>query len=152
MARKVEIDSKFLILAVALVIIASVGSAFTAYLMISGSNIFGQKDTELQQKQDIGPTYDIGDFTVNLAGGTSLRFIRTGIVLEVDDKSVVAEAERRKPQIRDRIISVLRRCTLNNLTAEDGLDKLKDNIIESINEFLISGQIVDVFFIDLVFQ
>ncbi len=154
MAKKVEIDVRFLIVAIALVIVASVGSAFTAYLMLSGSDapFTGENPTGSQKKSQIGPTYDIGEFTVNLAGSSTLRFIRTGIVLELDDKNAVAEIERRQPQVRDRIISVLRTCTLTDLNAENGLEKLRMEISASINGLLINGEVSNVFFIDLVFQ
>ncbi len=154
MAKKVEIDIRFLIVAIALVIIATVGTGFTVYLMISGSQLPFATDSlgDSQKKPPIRPTYDIGEFTVNLAGSSSLRFIRTGIVLELDDKSAETEISRRQPQIRDRIISVLRTCTLADLNAENGLETLRTKIMASINELLINGTVTNVFFIDLVFN
>ncbi|NMB37996.1 MAG: hypothetical protein GX994_00280 [Firmicutes bacterium] len=154
MAKKVEIDIRFLIVAIALVIVASVGSAFTAYLMLSNSetHFAGDNPADSHKKSQIGPTYDVGEFTVNLAGTSTLRFIRTGIVLELDNKNAVSEIEGRQPQVRDQIISVLRTCTLTDLNAENGLEKLRMKISNSINDLLINGEVSNVFFIDLVFQ
>jgi flagellar FliL protein len=151
-SRKVEIDLKFIIIALAFMIIASVGSAFTAYLMLAPERQAANAAKADQTAKDIGPTYQVGDFTVNLAETSSIRFIRTGLVLELEKEGDLKEAEKREPQIRDRVISVLRTRTLADLKAPDGLDKLRTDLIESINELFVSSTVTDIFFVDLVFQ
>lgn len=157
MAKKVEVDLKLLIGAIALIIIATVGSAFATYLIFGGTggSISGSAGTGTEEmaKREIGPTYDVGEFTVNLTTSTSHnRFIRTGIVLELDDRSLTSELERRHPQVRDRIISILRGKSVEQLRENDGLTVLRAQIIESLNGLLMRGEIIDVFFIDLVIQ
>lgn len=153
MAKKVEVDIKLLIVAIALIIVASVGSAFTAYLILSENDLpFASASSNDNLKTDIGPTFDVGEFTVNLAGTSPSRFIRTGIVLEFDDKSVIKEADRRLPQLRDQIISIIRSYSAADLNTKKGDQQLKANITDSINDILISGEIIDVFFVDLVIQ
>lgn len=155
LARKVEIDLRILILATALVIIASVGSAFTAYLMINKANPATAIESGTRvKKADIGPTYDMGEFTVNIASTSNIssRFLRTGIVLELENKNLITEIDRRKPQIRDCIITILRSRTHEQLSSAHSLNSLKLDIIESINELVISGTVVDAFFVDLVIQ
>ncbi|HKM17077.1 MAG: flagellar basal body-associated FliL family protein [Firmicutes bacterium] len=152
MSKKVEVDFRFVIVALALVIIASVGSAFTAYMMLARNTPNTGAEKADGGARDIGPTYEIGEFTVNLAGTNSIRFIRTGIVLEFTKDSDVREAERREPQIRDRIITILRTCTLADLSAPDGLVQLKAKLIGAINELFGTEKVSDIFFIDLVFQ
>ncbi len=152
MGKKVEVDLKFVVIALAFMIIASVGSAFTAYLMLSlNQQAVDAAKTELSAK-DIGPTFEVGEFTVNLAEPSSIRFIRTDLVLEFEKASDLKEAEKREPQIRDRIISVLRTCTLASLNAPDGLEKLRTALIDSINELFVSNSVTNIFFVDLVFQ
>lgn len=152
MSRKVEVDFKFVVIALAFMIIASVGSAFTAYLMLSRNNPAAGAEKVNGGARDIGPTYKIGEFTVNLSGTNSIRFIRTGMVLELAKESDVREAERREPQIRDRIITVLRTCTLADLSAPDGLEQLKAKLITAVNDLFGTAKISDIFFVDLVFQ
>lgn len=152
MSRKVEVDIRFLIVALALVIVASVGSAFTAYLMLSRNSPSANADKANAASRGIGPTYEVGEFTVNLAGTNSIRFIRTGIVLELHKDGDVREAERREPQIRDRIITVLRTCTLADLSAPEGLGQLKAKLIAAINDLFGTEKISDIFFVDLVYQ
>ncbi len=160
MANKVEVDIKLLIAAIALIIVATVGSAFTTYLFFSGGDFSlgssstkdSQESEETEKRMDIGPTISIGDFTVNLTTNGSMRFIRTGVVLEVNERAVISEIERRLPQIRDRTISLLRSRSVEDLNNANNFEILRAEIITSINELLISGQIVSVYFIDLVIQ
>lgn len=156
MARKVEIDVRILIFAVALIIITSVGSAFAAYLMIT-KNIPGvtTEPGVYVHKREIGPTYELGNFIVNLSSpnGLQSRFVRTEIVLELDNsKNLEAEIQRREPQIRDRIISILRSRSIDQLSSPDSLNTLKLDIVTQINNMLISGTVMDAYFVDLVIQ
>ena len=154
MAKKVEVDFKLLIGAIALVIIATVGSAYTTYLIFrSDSNPGEPNPSAVAAKRELGPTFSAGEFTVNLAAtGVQSRFIRTDIVLEAQDKKTITELERRDPQIRDQIITLLRSRTAEQLQTEKGLELLRMEIIASVNNLLITGEIADAFFIDLVIQ
>jgi len=154
MARKVEVDLKFIIGIVALVIIATAGSAYSTYLIFQrGTQPAETLKISDVQKRDIGPVFEAGQFTVNLmTTGLQPRFIRTEISVEVSSQAVVTEMERRTPQIRDLIISLLRLCTAEELRTPDGIDGLRTRIIASINDLLIQGHVVDVYFVDLVIQ
>ncbi|NLJ74413.1 MAG: hypothetical protein GX331_05405 [Firmicutes bacterium] len=155
MAKKVEVDFKLLLGAIALVIIATVGSAYTTYLIFRTDSDPAQQPnpSAVSTKRELGPTFDAGEFTVNLSTtGMQSRFIRTGIVLEGQDKKTAAELERREPQIRDQIITILRSRTAEQLRSETGLELLRMEIIGSINDLLINGEVADAFFIDLVIQ
>jgi flagellar basal body-associated protein FliL len=154
MARKVEVDFKVIIGIIALVIIATAGSAYSTYLIFQRGNT-GMEATEAAnvQKRDIGPIFEAGEFTVNLmTAGMQPRFIRTEIMVEGSSTNVVTELERRTPQIRDLIISLLRLTTAEELRTTDGVDILRTQIIEKINSLLLQGHVVDVYFVDLVIQ
>lgn len=101
----------------------------------------------------MGPTYDVGEFTLNLTSTTNqLRFIRTRIVLETTDSKVVSQLEKRAPQIRDQLISLLRSRTVEQLSSAEGMELLRFDIIKSMNTLVERGEITDVFFIDLILQ
>ncbi len=152
MSKKIEIDIRFLIVALALVIVASVGSGFTAYLMFSQNNLNGDLVSAKDQREELGPSFDLGQFTVNIAGTTSIRFIRTEIVLELVDSDAEKMISQRVPQVRDRVIAVLRTYTLPELAAVDAQDKLRVSITNSINELFLEDKVVDLSFVDFVFQ
>lgn len=154
MARKVEVDAKLIIAAVAFVILATVGSAFTTYLIFGSNDSRASSATEASSiRKEMGPTYDVGEFTVNLLSPTNQRrFIRTEIVLETDGKKAVTDLEGRQPQIRDQLITLLRARTAEELSTETGMQTLRFDILKTMNEFVSSGEVTDVFFIDLIVQ
>lgn len=154
MAKKVEVDAKLLIVAVALVILATVGSAFATYLIFrSGSAQESSGAETISTRKAMGPTYPVGQFTLNLTSSTNQqRFIRTEIVLETSGKKVVTQLENRAPQVRDQLITLLRSRTPEQLNNETGMELLRLDIIKAINSFVNNGEITDVFFIDLIVQ
>lgn len=154
MSKKVEVDAKLLIVAVALLIVATVGSAFATYLIFGrGGTEEGAQAAETTTRRAMGPTYDVGEFTLNLTSTTNqLRFIRTRIVLETTDSKVVSQLEKRAPQIRDQLISLLRSRTVEQLSSAEGMELLRFDIIKSMNTLVERGEITDVFFIDLILQ
>ncbi len=157
MSKKVEVDLKLLIAAVAFLIIATVGSAFATYL-IFGSNTNPQamagKDEKSTKKKDMGPVYEVGEFTLNLATSSSKQshFIRTEIVLEVSDKRALSDLEKRQPQVRDILISLIRSRTAEQFYKDTGMELLRFEIIKEMNTLLSKGEVTNVYFIDLIVQ
>lgn len=139
-----------LLLIISLAILLASGSTYLVFTFFGGS-VGGGDGTAGQP----GPMYDVGPLTVNLLngnGGTGVRYMRTGVVLELDAEKTRREIEQRQPQIKDRIIAVLRQQTVDSVTGKDGQDKLRAELVASINEVLTEGQVVQVWFTDLVVQ
>lgn len=154
MAKKVEVDIKLLIIAIALVILATVGSAFATYLIFRGSAADAPQGSEATTtKREMGPTHGLGEFTLNLLSPPAQRrFIRTEIVLEASSKKAVEELENRMPQIRDAVITLIRARTAEDLSTQAGMESLRFDILEATNELVTKGEVTDVFFIDLIIQ
>ena len=155
MAKKVEVDAKLLIVAIALLIVATVGSAFATYLIFARGNteVAAQSGEVGEKKRPLGPTYDVGEFTLNLASSSNqMRFIRTQIVLETSSNRVISDLEDRTPQIRDQLIRLLRARTVEELNSADGMEQLRLDILQAMNTLVTKGEVTDVFFIDLIFQ
>ena len=154
-AEKFEIDLKVIIMAVALVIIAAVGSAYVTFLVFSRSSVevaaVGQEEPD---KGQFGPVHQVGEFTVNLMvpQGFSPRFVRTGLVVEVTDKKCIAELARRDPQVRDAVISILRTKTQEDISGAAGMEKLRQELGRAISGLLSEGSIANVYFTELVVQ
>lgn len=154
MAKKVELDLKVIIGIIALVIIAAVGSAYSTFIIFSrGSAPADQNQAASASKREIGPIFDAGEFMVNLMpSGAQPHYIRTGIMLEGSKEEVVDELDKRTPQVRDLVIKLLRLCTVEELRTANGLDNLRTEIITGINDLLISGEVIDLYFVDLIVQ
>lgn len=154
MAKKVEVDLKIIIGIIALVIIAAVGSAYSTFLIFGrGSAPSDQNQAASASKRDIGPIFDAGEFMVNLMpSGAQPHYIRTGIMMEGSRQEVIDELEKRTPQVRDLVIKLLRLCTIDELRSVNGLDDLRAKIIDGVNDLMISGEVIDLYFVDLIVQ
>jgi flagellar FliL protein len=101
----------------------------------------------------LGPTYELGEFTLNLLSSPNQRrFIRTQIVLEASNKKVVGELEKRMPQVRDEVITIVRARTAEDLSTQAGMESLRLDILKAMNTLVSKGEVTDVFFIDLIIQ
>ncbi|NMB23898.1 MAG: hypothetical protein GX986_00020 [Firmicutes bacterium] len=154
--RKVELDLKVIVVAISLVLVAAVGSAYVTFLVFSKSapGAIVAAESKAARNGEFGPVHKVGDFTVNLMvpQGFSPRFVRCGLVLEVNDKQCIPELTRREPQIRDVVISTLRTKTLDDIAGAAGMEKLRTELGSAITGLLPGGGIVNVYFTELVVQ
>ncbi len=150
-------NNKFMMIIIIalLVIIIAAGTSFTVMKFIipgsgsgsGGSN--GQNDEKTEKS--IGPTYELGNFTVNLANSGGYKFVKASITAEISDKKVIEELDKRKPQIRDIIICILRSQDIQDIENPEG-NKLKELIQERINNIIDNGKITSVWFTQFVVQ
>ena len=117
-------------------------------------------------KPEIGPLVSLGsDVIVNITSeaGTD-HFLKVNIIFELEavkDKKgrvdptggpAVEEVNKRQPQIRDAVITILRAKTKEKIDEKEGKDLIRSEIINTVNNFLISGRIKNVYFQDFVIQ
>lgn len=158
MAGQNRVDFRLIIIIVATVIIATMGSAYSTYIFLSRwheANGLGTVAAEPKGNgASFGYTYNAGDFTVNILDerGTGTRFMRTGVVLAADTEEIIKELERRAPQVRDVIISGLRSRTYQEVLSPNGMNLLKQDVLDSLNSILGHYKISDVYFTDFVLQ
>ncbi|NLN16003.1 MAG: hypothetical protein GX182_01630 [Firmicutes bacterium] len=148
---------RLIIIFVALTILAA------AVILYTGFALFGKHQQSevvagqppVKERTSIGPTFDAGTFTVNLLPGqgrVTSRYLRTQLVFEVSSPKAIQELEQRTPQVKDKIISILRSKTVEEMMDPQGDNRLREEIKEGINQLLHQGEIVEVYFIDLVIQ
>lgn len=99
----------------------------------------------------IGPTYSLGDFVVNLSGTRGYQYIQASIVVEVTTENVLDELDKRSPQIRDGIISILRDQKVVDIEEPDA-EVIKNRIMAVLNDMLKTGNVSQVWFTQLVVQ
>jgi flagellar FliL protein len=150
MAENKTINYKMLTLIIVLVIIITGVASFTffTYFSVSGDE---ENREEVQSIEDIRPTYQVGDFTVNISNNSQISFVRASLVFELENAELAEELDKRSSQIRDRIISTLR-AQNEEILEEPGADTIKEIVKEQINQLLISGKVTNVWFTDLVVQ
>jgi flagellar FliL protein len=104
------------------------------------------------KKPDIGPIYSLETFIVNLLGGRGKNYLKVKIDLELDNPKVTEEINRRLPQFRDAILTMLSNKTHEDIKTLEGKYQLREEIISMLNQYLSSGKIKNVFFTDFIVQ
>lgn len=117
--------------------------------------------TDIKKKDQIGVLIPIApDIIVNIMSAGGERYLKVNLVLEIytrkgkekEAKVVQDEITKRIPQIRDGVISILRAKTKEEIDEKEGKDLIRKEIINTINNFLISGKIKNIYFQDFVIQ
>ncbi|MFW6267076.1 MAG: flagellar basal body-associated FliL family protein [Halanaerobium sp.] len=150
MAEDGQMNYKMLALIVVLVIIITGVASFTFFTYFSVSSD-EEKGDEVESVDDIRPTYDAGSYTVNISNNNQINFVRASIVLELENPDLTEELDKRTSQIRDRVISTLR-AQDEEILEEPGSETIKEIVRDKINELLISGEVTNVWFTELVVQ
>lgn len=150
MAEEGQMNYKTLALIIVLVIIITGVASFTffTYFSVSGDE---ENEEKVQSIEDIRTTYDAGSYTVNISNNNQINFVRATIVFELETSELAEELDKRSSQIRDRIISTLR-AQNQEILEEPGADTIKEIVKDKVNEILISGEITNVWFTELVVQ
>jgi flagellar protein FliL len=131
-----------------IVVIAGVTSFGLMYYFNSSNE---KEDSKVLTDNGIGPTYQMGEFVVNLSGTGGYQFIKASIVLETDEKNLFKELDKRDPQLRDMIIAILREQKLTDIE-DPGAGVIKNRIKTTLNQVLTTGEIKSVWFTELVIQ
>ena len=140
-----------IILMVVMIIVTGVFSYVFMSYFAGNLNNNQEKETVKEEEEEKGPTYTLGEYVVNLAGSGGYQFIKANIVVEVDDKKVISELEKRSPQIRDTIIIILREQQIEDIE-DPKAEIIKTQLLTRINKILNSGKIEHVWFTQFVVQ
>ncbi|MFP4016771.1 MAG: flagellar basal body-associated protein FliL [Halanaerobiales bacterium] len=140
-----------IIMMVVMIIITGIFSYLFMSFLAPGNQGPQEVAAPAEETEEIGPTYTLGEFVVNLSGSRGYQYIKANIVVEVDEKAVIEELDRRNPQIRDLIISTLREQQIEDIEAP-GASVIKNQIMNRVNGVLNSGNLINVWFTQLVVQ
>lgn len=154
-----KLNWKAILISVPLLLIAMIGSAFvTAYFLAPHSSADSQTKTGAETIGLFDPEliWDAGSVTVNLAtpAGGVPRYVRAAMNLEVNEPRIVGHLEKRRVQVRDRVINVLRTTSLEELADAEGISRLKERIRDAVNPLLAEegGQVYSVYLTEFVVQ
>ena len=104
------------------------------------------------QEDAMGTIDQISDLVVNPAGTDGTRYLCTTVALETIDPKVSEEIKSREAQIRDVLIAILSRRTIAELADLETRDPLREEIRAGVNNLLIGGEVVGVYFSNFVLQ
>ena len=126
-----------------------------AYIWKSG--IFSRDSDEAnleeqEEKQEMGPIYSLETFIVNLIGGRGKNYLKAKVELELDSEKTEIEINKRLPQIRDSILTMLSSKSNEEINTLEGKLQLRAEIISTLNQYLKTGKVKNVYFTDFIVQ
>lgn len=156
--------SKFKLILFSLIVVFLVVAGFLAYLFLFSNNAAIQTETALPadatdvrttpaaKGSGIGPLYSFDTFIVNLADPGGIRYLKVSMQAEVDSNKVIEEIDKRNPQVRDLILTVLSSKTYAEVSTPQGKIALKQEIIRRLNLILTTGTVRNIYFTEFVSQ
>jgi flagellar protein FliL len=109
----------------------------------------GRKETA---KKSQGYIYNLEPFIVNLADPNHQRYLKIRISLESKEIKVNEEYEKRLPQLRDMILTLLSGKSYKDIYDSDGKNKLREEITSRLNQLLSNFQVKTVYFTEFMIQ
>lgn len=113
--------------------------------MVEGAGDKGTRGRDEYRQIDLEP------LVVNLADPGGRRYLRVAITLEYADPRVEKEMERVSYRVRDAIIRALRSKTVADLAPEHS-DKVREELLNTINELLEAGRFTGLYFQEFIIQ
>jgi len=101
---------------------------------------------------DLGAFYEIEDITVNPSGTNGTGFLVASIGIQVKDEEDVQRIRQKNVMIRDAIITLLSRRTVEELSDMQTRKEVKQEIGIIINQFIEKQAVKDLFFTKYVMQ
>ncbi|MBN2419556.1 MAG: flagellar basal body-associated FliL family protein [Deltaproteobacteria bacterium] len=103
-------------------------------------------------KQEMGPIYSLDTFIVNLIGDRGKNYLKAKIELELDSEKAIIEMNKRLPQIKDSILTMLSSKSNEDINTLEGKFQLRAEIITTLNQYLKTGKVRNVYFTDFIIQ
>lgn len=113
-----------------------------------------KKEQEEEKKKEHEPEVgaDLEVFVVNLAGGGTQRYLRTTLTLGVKDEHEKEKVKEFSGPIRHAVIMYLTERKPDELMDPEGKTKLREDLLEQINEAVGHKMISNVYFKEFLIQ
>lgn len=123
-------------------------AAFGGFYFYKQSNAEPKEEIIVQTKVPVGE-----QMTVNLNSENAKRYLKVSVSLGYDskDKATTKEIEQKGIEIKDKTLFYLKSRKLEDFETKNEKN-LKAGLVEEINELLVEGEILDVYFTDLLTQ
>lgn len=89
---------------------------------------------------------------VNIAGTDGHRYLKTTVQIEIPDEKQFKDAQARKPLLIDRLIQILSRKSLEEVTTTGSLDRLRQEIADQFGKELGAERLRAVYLTEFVIQ
>jgi len=145
-------SSKLIIIIVVLVVL--IGGGVGAFFAFSGGGESAEVEEVKEEEDEVaglpGAVYPLETFIVNLSVKGS--FLKAAIQLEFYEPEFPPTVDMMIPRIRDAIIQILSSKTSSDILGTEGKEKLREEIINAVNETLGSEEVAQVYFTEFIVQ
>lgn len=149
-----------------LVILVVLGQTILAYILIDKvvvQRLSGPPPEELKEvkttvtlSDEPEQVYrDLGEFMINPADSVAeqgFRFIKAEITLGFSPAKSVNQLKDQNPKLRDTIIGIFSSKKLAEMDSPEDREFIKDEIRFALNEFLLSGEILQIYIVSFIIQ
>lgn len=149
----------------AIIILASVGFLFMAlvgggfFMMWSKINslmppeeVAEEIPEEEEEPTAVGEMFALDTFVVNLADANGKRYLRATMQLELGPEEKKETLEKRLPQIRDVVLTILPTKEFQDIRTVEGKTALRTEILDKLNELFNGESVVNLYFTEFVIQ
>jgi len=91
-------------------------------------------------------------FLVNLADPGQSRYLKITLHLESNQEKPDAEYEKRQPQLRDAILTILSSRHCRDIVTPEGKAALREEIKGKVNQLLVNLKAQNIYFTEFVIQ
>jgi len=151
--KKLPEISIVIIVGIILIILAAGISYFIAVNIAGPSNGNGNGEVGEENGESVpemGEIHELGEFIRNISNGDGRRMLRVEMVLEVSDDDVSSQIQSRETRIRDQILDIIRDQTVDDLQSSEGVEDFKADVIETVNENVDEGEVMNVYFKEFI--
>jgi flagellar FliL protein len=99
-----------------------------------------------------GYIYKMEPFLVNLVDPGQLRYLKITIHIESDQEKVNEDYEKRLPQLRDAILTILSSKNYKDIMNVEGKTALREEIKAKLNQLAVSFKVQNIYFTEFVVQ
>jgi flagellar FliL protein len=99
-----------------------------------------------------GATYKLDPFIVNINDRERDRYLKLRAELELGKETAADALEKRNPEVRDLVISLLSSKSFEEIRTIEGKNFLREEIIVRLNALVGAGSVRKVFFTEFVVQ
>ena len=103
-------------------------------------------------KMDIGPIFSMDTFIVNLVDPHGKKYLKLRLELELSVEELRMEVDRRMPQFKDTILTLLSSKTYEDVSSLEGKLQLRAEMMSMLNQYLKSGSITSIYFTEFIVQ
>lgn len=132
------------------------GGTFVGYTVASKNQPQQGKVVPTQTAFLDQKTFPLDEFLLNLRVDNATRYLKTKISLGYADikenKELEEELKIKKDILKDYVGTVLRSKKPEEYHTEAGMKKVKEEIKKKINPILKKGQIIDIYFPEIIIQ